>query len=381
MIIFKKILAILLASAASCLALAGCRAPASPAPLTIAVTGTAHEPAPDLQVLAGRITRHAADALNPGDGKVTVIVQGRQGVTVDLTPMTGDQVDAQPVTATRKITARMPALEATATRGAATGGNDPIGVLDQGLQVTPAGGTLVLITSGLSTVSPVDLRQAGDWIGHPVAFADAISAADLPRAEGRDLVISGLGYGDPAGAQPSAGPAARTALRQIWTRICQRIGAASCTLTDGPAGTKVPVSTLKVPTVAFTPVVTHCTGKVTVSADVAFASDSAVLTKAADAQLAPVARSLAACPAGTRVDAVGHAATVPGGGDGVVLSRLRAAAVLNRLAALGAPPSAIGAATGYGNTSHQPVDNMPGGRYNEAAARRNRVVELILTTR
>jgi outer membrane protein OmpA-like peptidoglycan-associated protein len=367
---------------ASMSGLAGCSAPEPLPALTIAVTGTSHEPAVDVGTVTPQVQDHAINALYPGDGAVKIVVQGRPAVIVDLTPMRGDDVEADTGTAEALVAEKLGFLADAISQGAATDGNDTLGVLDQAIQVTPVGGTIILLSSGISTVAPVDLNKAGSWTNGPDAFVGGINPADLPDATGRRIVFAGIGYGDPGGAQPTAGPAPRNALRAIWQGICKAIGATSCTIVDGPAGTGPSTAANKVPVVSFDQVETHCVGgTTTLSADIAFGPDSSKVKKAVDKILKPIAKALAACPDGVRVDAYGHAATVPGQGDGVKLSKRRARGTLDRLIALGAPESTIGKAVGYGSKSHQPVNNMPGGKYDEQLARLNRVVEIVITTR
>lgn len=367
--------------------LAGCAGPDGPAALTIAFTATAADPAPTgvVNQFHDDLLRHATDALYPGDGKVGLVVQGTSGLadTADLTPMRGDEVEADPDEAAEKIADRFEDLSSSiADLHAGTAGQDVLGVLDTALQVTPTGGTVVVVTSGLSTTAPVDLRRAGDWMLYPERFAKALDPANIPQAHGRSIVFAGLGYPAPSSEQPVPGTAARTALTNLWMTICRRAGASSCSVLKGPASTDDSTSTLKVPVVNLNRVTTTCIGTVTVDGDIAFDSESAVLTRSADALLAPIARSLRRCPANRVVDAIGHAAEVPGGDNGIALSQARAQAVLRRLLELGAPRRVIGAATGFGNTSHQIVDNTPGGAetYVETLARLNRVVELVITT-
>ncbi|TNM37679.1 OmpA family protein [Nocardioides albidus] len=356
--------------------------------MTIAFTATAADPAPSgaINLLHDDLLRHATEALFPGDGKVGLVVQGTIGLagTTDLTPMRGDEVEADPDKAAEKIDGRVADMTTSlANLHAGTAGLDVLGVLDTALETTPTGGTVIVVTSGLSTTAPVDLRAAGDWMLYPERFAKAIDPANIPHATGRSIVFAGLGYPAPNSKQPVPGTAARTALTHLWMTICRRTGASSCSATDGPASTMDSTSTLDVPVVNLNQVTTTCIGTVTVDGDVAFESESAVLTPGAGKILAPIARSLRRCPADRVVDAIGHAAEVPGGGDGIALSQARAQAVLRRLLELGAPRRVIGTATGFGNTSHQIVDNTPGeaGTYVEKLARLNRVVELVITTR
>lgn len=348
-----------------------------PAPLTIAATATAHEPVPsgDLDL----VVEHATTALLPGDGLVRVIVQGRPPVDVDLTPMRSTEVEADPAKAAEKVEELLPKVDHLLAKGAASEGLNPLGVLDQALEVTPSGGTVLMLGSGISTVDPFALQDAGDWGVDPAGFVADVPADAIPDATDRHVVWLGIGYGDPAGGQISAGPSARRALTTLWKAVCTAANASSCTFLSGPAGTGAPNVGLPVPVVEFNHIQTRCAGSITISAEVAFAADSARLLSGVDSVLAPIAASLDSCPAGRTINAFGHAAEVPGAGSGIVLSEQRARAVLERLRQLGAPSGVIGAATGYGSASHQIVDNTPGGVYDESLARLNRVVELTIT--
>ncbi|RHW22776.1 OmpA family protein [Nocardioides immobilis] len=367
--------------------LAACEKPHSPPALTLALTATAADPHTAVDtILREEIIEHASESLYPGDGEVGLVVQGAAGLvdTIDLTPMRGDDVEADPDKAAAQIAEDLSTLRtALVDLHAQTDGQDVLGVLDNAIQVTPVGGTIVVVTSGLSTTAPVDLRQAGEWMLYPERFAKGIDQANIPSARGRKVVFAGLGYPAANSEQDVPGTAARVALTHLWLAVCQRTGAASCEALDGPVGTEASTATNTVPTVSLDQVATKCVGALTVSSDVAFESDSAVLARQADVVLAPIARSLRHCPAGRVVDAIGHAAEVPGGGDGQELSESRARAVLDRLIVLGAPIRVIGTATGFGNTSNQIVDNTPGdhGVYVEELARLNRVVELVITAK
>ena len=350
-----------------------------PPPLTIAVSATSAEPAPAIHSLRNMLIDRAADSLMPGDGAVQVVIQGQPGAaTIDLTPMRGDDVEANYAKITEKIHQKLPALKHTIERAAATSdGLDVLGVLDQAIEATPAGGDIVMVTSGFSTVDPVDLTMAGDWLQDPQGFVDQIDPRNIPNAEGRRITWIGLGYAAPNSKQQSAGPAARKALQQLWTAVCRAANAASCDVVTVPASTIDPAATNQVPLVALDQLTTHCIGTSTIDAGIAFARDSATLTTNADKILQPIADALSDCPDGRQVDAVGHTAEVPGGGNGLGLPAARAEAVMTRLRHLGAPARVLGKATGVGSVRDQLVDNTPGGDYDERLAAQNRVVELI----
>ncbi|KJF19398.1 hypothetical protein [Rhodococcus sp. AD45] len=362
--------------AATCI-LTGCGTVESPPPLTIAVTATSNEPAPSTAVITDLLVEHAKTSLLPDDGMVTIVTP--DAITqVDLTPMrSNDKVEAGMSKVTEKIDDNLTTLEQTLVSvGSTRSGLDVIGVLDRALEATGAGGRVIVETSGFSTVAPLDLNAAGGWIANPNGFVEVTNPTDLPDATGKTITFLGLGYSNPASGQQTAGPAARNALTTIMTGLCRKMNAASCNTLPGPVSTNKPSSTTPVPIVELNQITTHCVGQVDIDTSIAFTPESAVLLPVVDDELASIADALANCPVGTTVNAVGHSAAVPhpswGGGPG--LEQQRAQAVLTRLHDLGAPTSALGAATAGG----QIIDNMPGGNYREDLAIRNRTVTLTI---
>lgn len=356
--------------------LTGCQSVSRPPALTIAVTATSIDPVPALGPIAQMATDNAAAALLPEDGRVTVVTPD-QIQTVDLTPMRGKDVESVQTKANKAIATNLDSLTALLGKtGTAKDGLDVIGVLDRALEQTPAGGHVILESSGFSTVPPVDLNQGGDWMAKPEAFVTAVNPADLPHAEGKHVTFYGLGYPNPASAQEQAGPAARTALTTIMLGLCAKMHAASCDTLPGSPGQTPAVSTNKVTPVSLDQITTHCVGQASIDANIAFTENSYEILPAADKTLAPIAQALARCPAGSKIDAVGHSALLPGETPGAHtrFEQDRAQAVLNRLTALGAPAETIGTATPGG----QILDNLPGGIYDEALAARNRTVTLTM---
>jgi outer membrane protein OmpA-like peptidoglycan-associated protein len=357
-------------------ALTGCQAVPRPEALTIAATATSIDPAPVLGPIAQMATDHASAALLPGDGKVSVVTpEGSE--TVDLTPMRGNEVESVPAKADKLIAANVNSLAAVLARSAAVkAGLDVLGVLDRALEQTPAGGHVILESSGFSTEDPIDLNKAGNWMLKPDAFVATVDPNDLPHADGKHITFFGLGYPNPASAQEQASPAVRKALTRIMLGLCTKMRAASCDVIPGPAGQAPAVSKNKATPVVLDRIATRCVGQTSIDASVAFGGNSAVILAAADQVLAPIAHSLARCPAGSKVEAVGHSALLVGEAPGQFtwLELARAQAVLSRLVVLGAPVGSIGTASAGG----QIVNNLPGGVYDEALAAKNRTVTLAI---
>lgn len=363
------------------LTLAACQSMPKPSPITLALTATSSEPA---FALTGQIrdlvTDYARQAHFPTDATVNIVIQGQPNQTLDITPMRGSEVEAESSKAATAINAHLLTLDtAIGDLGAGSDGLNPFEVYARAVDITPPGGTIVMVTSGVSTANPTDLNKAGNWISQPEEFVAQVDPADIPDASGLHVVFAGLGY--PDGTHQAAPPtAAKKALTTLWLGLCEASGASSCTTIPGPVGSGAPTATNSVPLVVFSETATPCMGTVTISSDIAFGGDSYVLTDAADALLKPIADKLKTCPPGTPLNAYGHTAQIPSGADGINLATNRAQAVLDRLNLLGAPADTLGNAIGYGSVSHQIVDNMPGGRFDEELAKQNRVVELVFMT-
>jgi outer membrane protein OmpA-like peptidoglycan-associated protein len=345
-----------------------------PSPITIAATATSAEPAPSVRVLTDELVTYAKTARHKGDATVTIVTATTK-VTVDLTPMRGKAVERIPDKATTKIEENLDKLEETVNGITATkAGLDAVAAWDRAVAVTPAGGQIYLLTSGQSTVAPTDLRRAGGWIANPKGFVQRTRAADLPNSENRHLIVVGLGYA--AGKQPSAGPAARTALTTIYLGLCQKAHAASCQAIDQPVSESPTKATKPVPVVSLTEVPTACVAsQITIENSVAFQPGSAHLAKGANKILRPIVTLLQQCPVGRKVTVTGYSARTPSStGPATQLERNRARAVRHRLLELGVPNRVLGKAKAGG----QLVNNMPGGQYSEQLARQNRVVVLTI---
>lgn len=367
---------------AAILATAGCQMPQSPPALTLVATATINEPGPSLATAADLVVEHAQGSVLPEDAMVTVVTPD-QIQKVDLTPMRGDEVENSASKREEQIHTAIGELDRVFVGASAiTPGLDVLGVLDRALEATDAGGTVVLVTSGFSTVDPVDLNAAGDWMSRPKEFADTVAEADLPDAAGKAIVFAGLGQPASSSAQQNAGPAARESLETLYLTLCARMNATDCTVLNGLLEDVPPNTTVSSPVVELNQIATQCVGQIALPSAMAFDANSWNLRLGEDGrpvvddQLIPIARSLAQCPTGSVLDAVGHSATVPDQtGPAITLEHNRAQAILIRMADLGAPTSALGTATAGG----QLIDNMPAGQYNEQLATRNRVVLLTIT--
>jgi len=361
--------------------LTACGSVPTPAPLTIAVTGSMAEPAPWAPVLEDLAVRHALGAADPGDGTVSVVVStDPQVAEVDLTPMRGEsEVEQDAAAARRQVLKKTARLRSALTVNTPNvDGLDLLGTYRRALQATPAGGTIVLVSSGVQTVDPLDVRTLG-WDFDAAAVARDLHGRGLvPDGSGRHVEFVGLGIA--YGTQPGLPLPAARRITELWRAVCAASGAASCTVRGDDVPRLPSASDRPVPVVPVAATPTSCTGTFVVPASVTFGADDATLRDGADRYLKPVADSLKGCPAGRVVRITGHTAQVGSGASGFALSAARARAVRDRLVRLGVDPDLLGPVEGVGST-RPVVDNMPGGVFAEPLARQNRRVEITVTTK
>jgi outer membrane protein OmpA-like peptidoglycan-associated protein len=354
----------------------GCTTPPdTPKNIVLVASATSNEPepilaAPDRAMLrnAGNTsTRAAAFVVNPNSG------QARE---VSLTPRRADgEVDYGP-NRNSELTAGVNHVQQLLTALAATRPFDLLAMIAQAIRVTSHPGTLLVLSSGLSTAGGFDLRQVG-WGADPQTAAVSLRRQGLlPSLSGWHVVFSGLA--DTAGRQAALPLPQRTVLTRYWLTLCHVAGAASCTADtvtrpDPPARSTTPVPVVPVPRVTS---VRGPHGQTTnVPADALFAFNSARLLPGADAILRPVAAS--AQGHHLKVTIVGYAS--PDGGThayNLALSAERARAVQARLIALGVPASLIVKAIGLGTAGEPRSACYRDGHLDEAICARLRHVAI-----
>jgi outer membrane protein OmpA-like peptidoglycan-associated protein len=356
------------------LSVAGCGQPPKDVTAVVGVTATSAEPAPALSTALLQTLRSEADhSQQAGVPDVRIVRLGAAPLDIDLTPMRGEEVENDSAQRAKLIGAAFTSL--SGRLAGLTASREQLDDLDTLRAAAEAGsGLIYLLTSGVSTVDPVNLAALG-WAFNPKAVAaDLRQRGLLPHLDGRSVTFVGLGR--VAGAQPALAQPEEDQVKALWLAICQSAGAAHCAVDDSSQAAAAPTATWLVSVV---PVPRHGTTSVDLPTDVLFGPDSAVLLPQADVPLRGLADQLIACGAGARVDLVGHVADVVRGiPDNGPLSGERAEAVAQRLRQLGVPASAIGSVSGAGDS--QPlVDNWTGGRFDEAKAARNRRVTLTIT--
>ncbi|MBF4996684.1 OmpA family protein [Nocardia sp. BSTN01] len=345
--------------------------------ITIVATATSAEPRVALSdSLAAELTNMAKQSKRPGDATVRVVFSATGDIsTKDLTPLRPNgQVQHATADADRQIAASVHGLaDQLAEARAGQPGLDLLGLLDRASQVP---GDIAVISSGITTAAPVDLRVVG-WNTKPDSVIDSIARQGLlPHLAGRHVTFHGLGIAGES-QQPRLPPFARTMVEQLWTGICQRAEAASCTVAHDAPSAAAPVSTLPVPVVPVPDAITE--GGCPVWASLSdhtlhFSPESAVLPANADDALRPIVVSAASCDIQS-IDITGHIADTGSGQDDSDLSGRRARAVAERLVALGLPTRQLGSVTGKG-ASEPVMPDIVGGVLDELRAQQNRRVEL-----
>lgn len=359
--------------------LAGCQNTPAP-PVTVVVTASAAEPAPSSAPIVAMLKARALHAQAPTAGAVDIVVAGRPDiVTIDLTPMRKQEVEVVPERADKLVDAHADELAAAlAGMGA---GSDELNLLDaydRGLRHTPDGGTVVVLSSAIQTVDPLDLRSLG-WSFDPQAVvADLQRRHAIPDAHGRHVQMFGIGIA--LNTQPPLPQPQRELLQQLWRQICIAGGAATCEVTDTDVPLSIPTSTRPVSVVPVPPLSTTesaCrTTALSIPDAVLFDADSAVLRPGADAVLARIAAQLTGCPHGSRITITGHAADVnPGQVDGQDISDRRAEVCRDRLVAFGVPAEVFAAVHGVADTQPRVADIVDG-VFTESLAAPNRRVDI-----
>lgn len=344
--------------------------------IVIVTTAASSEPRAALpDSLTAELANMAKQSKRVGDATVRIVSSATGDITTkDLTPVRPNgQVQHAMAEAERQIAASVKGLaDQLAEARAGQPGLDLLGLLDRASQVP---GDIEVISSGITTAAPVDLRVVG-WNTRPDSVIDSIARQGrIPNLQGRHVTFHGLGIA--AGSQPGLPPFARSAVGQLWTGICQRAEAASCVVApDAPSGL-APVATMPVPLVPVPDAITEGGCPVWASlTDQAlhFAPESAALPANADDALRPIVEAAVGCDVQS-IDIIGHIADTGSGRDDNDLSGRRARAVADHLVALGLPRDQIGHVIGKG-ASEPVVPDIVGGVFDEAKAQQNRRVEL-----
>ncbi|MFD3425297.1 OmpA family protein [Nocardia fluminea] len=379
---FSKFNGMVAAVAAAGVMLSGvvaCAAPMDTATtaVTIVSTATAAEPVPVLpDSLKADLAAMAKSAKRPGQATVNIVTSASGQVsTIDLTPTRQNgQVQHAVADAERQIAAALDKVNNTlAAARADQPGLDLLTPLDRAIQLP---GDLHVLSSGVSTAAPVDMRVVG-WNAKPDSVIDNIDRQGrIPNATGRHVTFHGLGI--VAGSQPGLPPFARSLVEKLWLGICERTGAADCTALGDVRGGAVGASKLLVPVVPVPDAITEggCPVWTSLSDSVLrFAPDSAVLPSDADDAMRPLVVAAMRCNV-AQIDLTGHIADTGTGDTRDDLAGRRARAVADRLVALGLPFTLLGSVSGRDARDPVVPNFTADGSFDEQKARQNRRVEL-----
>jgi len=351
----------------------------TPDVIVIVPSATANEPAPELSASNRSMLQNAGATSTQADAYIVNPTTG-QPTEVPLTPRRADgQVEYGP----RRgylLDQNMSRVGQLLLQQAASGPFDLLDMIALAVRVTSPPGTLLILSSGLSTAGGFDLRLVG-WDADPSSIAAQLKQRGLlPNLAGWRVIFSGLG--DTAGRQPPLPLPQQTALASYWMAICRAAGAAACqtdetTRPDPPSRSTTPVPLVSVPVVLSVRGPNGATG-VSVPGDELFAFDSAILLPGADGVLGPLAAR--ARSGHLLVTVTGYAS--PDGGSAaynLALSRARAQAVRARLVALGLPPGQITRVTGLGTGGKTTQACDVAGQFDEAVCAQLRRVVVLLT--
>ncbi len=350
----------------------------TPDVIVIVPSATVNEPAPELSADNRGMIENAGATSTQADAYVVNPATG-QPTEVPLTPRRADgQVEYGP----RRgylLDQNVSRVGQLLLQEAASGPFDLLSMIASAVRVTSPPGTLLIISSGLSTAGGFDLRLVG-WDANPSSVAAQLKQRGLlPDLAGWRVIFSGLG--DTAGRQPPLPLPQQTTLVSYWMAICRAAGAAACqtdqtTRPDPPSRSTTPVPVVPVPAVLSVRGPNGATG-VSVPGDELFAFGSATLLPGADGILAPLAAK--ARSGHLLVTVTGYAS--PDGGSAaynLALSRARALAVRARLVALGLPSGQITRVTGLGTDGKTTQACDVAGQFDEAVCAQLRRVVVLL---
>jgi outer membrane protein OmpA-like peptidoglycan-associated protein len=344
----------------------------------VVATATRNEPAPALAPETRRALTHLGD--REDDATAFVVRSDREVRHIGLTPRRANgQVEHGPRRTSLLAANVARAADETSDVVAPADGLDLLGLLQEVPRLSVPPGLLVVISSGLSTVAPLDLRVVG-WEAHPAAVADELDRDGfLPDLRGWRVMFSGLGT--VSGDQPELPEPQRRTLVGYWLAICRAAGAATCTVSGEPDVIIPSRSTRTVPVVPVPAVlsVRGPSGDVVrrLPAALLFELDSAELDMSADPVLRDVIRTAAGGP--LRITGYTDAGTgTPA--HNLKLSRARAEAVGRRLIELGARPGQLTSVTGVGDAGTTPAAERTGGRPDPAKVAARRFVAIEFAT-
>lgn len=360
--------------------LAACDREQPPAEVVVLVASAArNEPA---AVLAPPDLADLRQAALASGGATAYVVEPNTGqpTAVTLTPRRPDgEVEYGPDRYTL-LAANLSQAQRLLGREAADGPFDLLSLLARAVKVSSVPGTLIVVSSGLSTAGGFDLRQVG-WYASPASVAGQLNREGLlPSLTGWHVIFSGLG--DTAGDQPALPLPQQSELVTYIMAICHAAGAVSCstddvTRPDPPALSTYPDPVVPVPVVTSFQGPRHSTGE-NIPADMFFRLNSSQLLPGADSILGPLAARAVAYR--LQVSIRGFASPETGTpAYNRALSLARAEAIRDVLITLGVSPDQIVQVAGEGAAGKTAAACYRGGHLDETACAKLRRVMILLS--
>ena len=346
-------------------------------PVTLAVGARANSPAPVLPAAVVGLMREAAKtsetiSLVRIDGSPTVAFQGTFRTDAANDVARRSELEAF-LRQTQDRVGKLQAKEAEA---------DVLAALNEAARITPEGGTVVLLDSGLQTAGQLRFQDDGTFGADPKEVVDYLRTRELlPKLVGRSVVLVGLG--NTAEPQEALDASLRGKVIAMWRAIVDEADASCVEVVDTAASrtsvdAKVPVTVVPVPAVApFAP----CGTTVLRDGDsVGFLPDQSQFRDPAAARKTIQDLASLVIKGRQRVELVGTTSSAGTSEQGrVELSRQRADAVKSVLIELGVPADRI-TTKGVGSKWPKRVnDRAPDGSLIPTAAARNRSVVVRLS--
>lgn len=259
---------------------------------------------------------------------------------------------------------------------------DLLGLLGT-LALRPGPATLLVISSGLQTKGPLDLRNMGSEIDVEATLA-RLDEKDIPKLSEKKVVFIGLGQ--VKGPQAQLTERMQKSVRELWLKVCRKAGGecdSNFLNTTGGA----PAATIAVPTIPVqgepSIVVSGASTRIEIPNGSLFYPNSSEFLPGASATLDKITGHF--LPNGDTepesATAVGHTATWGKPEGAVTTSKQRAVKVVDYLVHAGVERSLFRQVDGVGFNDLIVTDLDGEGNLIPAAAERNRTVVLTVVHR
>jgi outer membrane protein OmpA-like peptidoglycan-associated protein len=346
-------------------------------PVTVAVGARANSPVPALPTAIVGLVREAAErgstvSLVRVDGSPSVAFQGTFSSDAANDVARRSELDAfvqQTLDRVGKLTPKQ--TEA-----------DVLAALSEAARITPEGGTVVLLDSGLQTTGQIRYQDQGTFGADPAEVVDYLTTRQLlPKLSERSVVLAGLG--NTAEPQAALDQRLRGQVTSTWKAIADA-GHASCVEVLDIAASRTSLKTsMKVTVVGLPSVAPFAACGTTVLQDgatVGFLPDQAVFRDPTAARKTLEDLATLMLKGEQRAELIGTTSSAGTSEQGRVrLSFERAGAVKAVLVDLGVPADRI-TTRGVGSKwPHRVNDRAADGTLIPAAAARNRSVVVQLS--